>query len=214
MTVEARSAQPRQIAHPCHAQSALPPRPRPDKGEDAVPPDRSLGRRTFSESRKACRKKSASKACWPTFRSSSAIRRRARLRASGRTAGTALSAAARRPCARPPATSALPFMGRPGHAEFLIRLEAVSQRVAGVRRFGSAALDLAYVAAGRFDGYWETNLQPWDMAAGLLLVREAGGLVGALTNCGDPLVTGDILASNAYLYEAMKDLLEISGGRA
>lgn len=108
----------------------------------------------------------------------------------------------------------IPFMGRPGHAEFLSRLEAVSQRVAGVRRFGSAALDLAYVAAGRFDGYWETNLQPWDMAAGLLLVREAGGLIGALTKHGDPLVTGDILASNAYLYEAMKDLLEISGGRA
>lgn len=108
----------------------------------------------------------------------------------------------------------IPFKGRPGYAEFLSRLEPVTQRVAGVRCFGSAALDLAYVAAGRFEGYWETNLQPWDMAAGLLLVREAGGLVGALTKGGDPLATGDILASNPYLYEAMKDLLGTAGARA
>ncbi|MCH8112585.1 MAG: inositol monophosphatase [Proteobacteria bacterium] len=102
----------------------------------------------------------------------------------------------------------IPFKGQPGHAEFLSRLEAVTERVAGVRHLGSAALDLAYVAAGRFEGYWESGVNPWNVAAGLLLVREAGGLVGALTKDGDPLTAGDILASNPYLYEAMKDLLE------
>ncbi len=102
----------------------------------------------------------------------------------------------------------IPYKGRPGHAEFLNRLAAVTERVAGVRRLGSAALDLAYVAAGRFEGYWESGIHPWDIAAGLLLVREAGGLVGALTKGGNPLITGDILVSNPYLYEAMKDLLE------
>lgn len=108
----------------------------------------------------------------------------------------------------------IPFKGRPGHAEFLSHLEAISQHVAGVRRFGSAALDLAYVAAGRFDGYWETNLQPWDIAAGLLLVREAGGLVGGLTKHADPLATGDILASNAHLDEAIRNVLETAGAQA
>ena len=56
-------------------------------------------------------------------------------------------------------------------------LAAVQEKVAGLRRFGAAALDLAYVAAGRFDIYWERNLSPWDMAAGILMVREAGGFV-------------------------------------
>ena len=60
----------------------------------------------------------------------------------------------------------IPFAGKPGHGQFLKELHQVSQRVAGVRRFGSAALDLAYVAAGRFDGYWERDLKPWDTAAG------------------------------------------------
>jgi myo-inositol-1(or 4)-monophosphatase len=68
-----------------------------------------------------------------------------------------------------------PFAGRPGHAQFLKELHQIGQRVAGVRRFGSAALDLAYVAAGRFDGYGERDLKAWDVAAGGLLVLEAGG---------------------------------------
>lgn len=102
----------------------------------------------------------------------------------------------------------IPVKGQPGHAEFLSRVEAVSERVAGVRRLGSAALDLAYVAAGRFEGYWEIGISPWDVAAGLVLVREAGGLVGALTKGGDPLTAGDILASNPYLYDAMEKMLE------
>ena len=71
----------------------------------------------------------------------------------------------------------LPHLGR-GDLELGLReLGAVQDKVAGLRRFGAAALDLAFVAAGRFDGYWERNLSPWDIAAGLILVREAGGFV-------------------------------------
>lgn len=75
----------------------------------------------------------------------------------------------------------IPRADKPGHLEFLKMLGGMMSRTAGVRRFGSAALDLAYVAAGRFDGYWESNLQPWDIAAGIILVREAGGYVSDLT---------------------------------
>ena len=71
----------------------------------------------------------------------------------------------------------LPYRGKPKHPAYGATLEAVLPRVAGVRRFGAAALDLAWVAAGRYDGFWEFDLEPWDVAAGLLLVREAGGSV-------------------------------------
>lgn len=122
--------------------------------------------------------------------------------------GSRIRVSARQKIAEAVLGTGIPFKGRPGHAEFLSRLEAVSDRVAGVRRLGSAALDLAYVAAGRFEAYWEHGVYPWDVAAGLVLVREAGGLAGALTKGGNPLTAGDILASNAYLYDAVKDLLE------
>ena len=71
-------------------------------------------------------------------------------------------------------------------------------KTAGIRRFGAAALDLAYVAAGRFDGFWERNLSVWDIAAGALLVREAGGIVNEVDG-GDFMKTGAIVASNASL---------------
>jgi len=79
---------------------------------------------------------------------------------------------------------------------------------AGIRRAGSAALDLAYVAAGRLDGFWEFNLNPWDMAAGALLVEEAGGLVGDLEGGFGHLVSGNILASNPKLYKGMLQLIQ------
>ena len=71
---------------------------------------------------------------------------------------------------------------------------------AGVRRWGAASLDLAYVAAGRFDGYWERELQPWDIAAGLILVREAGGTVEAIREGGDILASGSVLCGNDGLF--------------
>src|SRR6516225_3549286 len=69
----------------------------------------------------------------------------------------------------------LPHLGRGDHDTAAREMAALQPKVAGLRRFGAAALDLAWVAAGRFDGYWERNLGAWDMAAGMILVREAGG---------------------------------------
>ena len=74
----------------------------------------------------------------------------------------------------------LPFIGRPGHGQTIKEVHAIGQRVAGIRRLGSAALDLAWVAAGRYDAFWERNLNPWDVAAGLILITEAGGVVGGI----------------------------------
>lgn len=94
----------------------------------------------------------------------------------------------------------IPFLGHGQHARFLKELHQISQRVAGVRRFGSAALDLAWVAAGRYDGYWERDLKPWDLAAGLLLVSEAGGKVTNADGGGDILAAGSVVASNLDLH--------------
>ena len=91
-----------------------------------------------------------------------------------------------------------PFLGKPGHEKALKEVGSVMGKSAGIRRFGSAALDLAYVAAGRFDGYWERNLNVWDIAAGAVIVREAGGTVIEVDG-GDFMQTGSILASNATL---------------
>jgi myo-inositol-1(or 4)-monophosphatase len=78
-----------------------------------------------------------------------------------------------------------------------------------VRRLGSAALDLAYTAAGRFDAYWESILQPWDMAAGVLLVQEAGGHVSRYLNAPFELTTGSIIASNGLIHGELSELLEL-----
>ena len=94
----------------------------------------------------------------------------------------------------------IPFLGHGQHAKFLKELHQISQKVAGVRRFGSAALDLAWVAAGRFDGFWERDLNAWDMAAGLLLVTEAGGKVTDAEGGGDVLGTGSICAGNLDIH--------------
>lgn len=101
----------------------------------------------------------------------------------------------------------IPFAGRPGHAQFLKELHALSQRVAGVRRYGSAALDLAFVAAGRFDAYWERNLKPWDLAAGLIMITEAGGTFASLDE-GHVLDTGTILAGNMDLQPQFTERLK------
>jgi myo-inositol-1(or 4)-monophosphatase len=83
---------------------------------------------------------------------------------------------------------------------YLAILGDMMRGAAGVRRAGSAALDLAYVAAGRLDGFWEFGLSPWDMAAGALLVTEAGGLVGDLTGENRYLDTGNIVAGNPKVF--------------
>ena len=86
---------------------------------------------------------------------------------------------------------------------YLAMFKALIKDTAGIRRPGSAALDLAYVAAGRFDGFWEIGLNAWDMAAGVLLVREAGGLVGDFSGGHDFLKTGNIVAAAPKLFPAM-----------
>ncbi len=118
-----------------------------------------------------------------------------------------LRVAARRDLGEAVLATGIPFMGRPGHAQFLKELHQIAQRVSGVRRFGSAALDLAYVAAGRFDGFWERGLQRWDVAAGILLVTEAGGMVTDAEGGADALGSGGILAANADLHPLVLERL-------
>ena len=93
----------------------------------------------------------------------------------------------------------IPFLGRPGHAKFLKELHQVMGHSSGVRRMGAASLDLAWVAAGRYDGFWERGLAVWDIAAGVLIAQEAGLKVESLTS-GDVLETGDIIVTNEALY--------------
>jgi myo-inositol-1(or 4)-monophosphatase len=102
----------------------------------------------------------------------------------------------------------IPFLGHGQHARFLKELHQVSQRVAGVRRFGSAALDLAWVAAGRYDGYWERDLSIWDLAAGLLLVTEAGGKVTDADGGDESLTNGSVCAANLDLHPLILDRLQ------
>jgi len=102
----------------------------------------------------------------------------------------------------------IPFMGHGQHGRFLKELHQISQRVSGVRRFGAAALDLAWVAAGRFDGFWERDLHAWDMAAGMLMVTEAGGQVTDADGSEDPLASGSICASNSALHAQLLDRLK------
>jgi myo-inositol-1(or 4)-monophosphatase len=89
---------------------------------------------------------------------------------------------------------------RGDRSAYLASLAAVMAATSGVRRIGAAALDLAYVAAGRFDGFWEFGLSPWDIAAGFLLVREAGGYVSDLSGGHAMMTSGDVLAANDHLH--------------
>jgi myo-inositol-1(or 4)-monophosphatase len=101
----------------------------------------------------------------------------------------------------------LPHLGRGDLDLFRREFADVQGKVAGIRRFGSAALDLAWTAAGRFDGYWERNLSPWDMAAGLLLVREAGGYVSDLDGKDAMLAKGHIMAGNETMHRELLRLV-------
>jgi myo-inositol-1(or 4)-monophosphatase len=102
----------------------------------------------------------------------------------------------------------LPHHGRGDLALGIRELAAVQNQVAGLRRMGAAALDLAYVAAGRYDGYWERNVSAWDMAAGLLLVREAGGFVTDLDGGEAMFAKGHIVAGNETMHSGLLKLLK------
>jgi len=97
----------------------------------------------------------------------------------------------------------VPHLGRGRHGNFLIELRNVMAEVSGVRRLGSAALDLAYVAAGRMDGFWEEGLSAWDIAAGMLLIREAGGFVSDLNGGQTMLEKGALVAGNEAIHRAL-----------
>jgi len=94
-----------------------------------------------------------------------------------------------------------PFKQQQHLDTYLETFKALFPDTAGIRRPGSASLDLAYLAAGRIDGFWEIGLSPWDMAAGVLLVKEAGGMVGDFSGGDEYLKTGNVVAGNLNVYE-------------
>jgi myo-inositol-1(or 4)-monophosphatase len=104
-------------------------------------------------------------------------------------------------------TIGIPHSGRGAHALTLREVENVMGKVAGLRRTGSAALDLAFVAAGRCDAFWEHGLAPWDLAAGILMVREAGGFVTDIAGGDAMFETGDVLAGNETIHRELLNAL-------
>ncbi len=104
----------------------------------------------------------------------------------------------------------IPHRGKPAHVQHLAELSAVMRDCAGIRRTGSACIDLAWVAQGRFDGYWERNIQSWDMAAGIAIVREAGGLVSDAAGHQNMLKTGDIVCGNEAIHSALLKRVSIA----
>jgi len=119
-----------------------------------------------------------------------------------------LRVAARKELGSAVIATGLPFMGKAGHARAGAEMAAVMNVTAGIRRFGAASLDLAYVAAGRFDGFWERGLSAWDIAAGVVLVREAGGVVTDLNGGTEMLANGTVLTANENLHPQLLKLLK------
>jgi myo-inositol-1(or 4)-monophosphatase len=119
-----------------------------------------------------------------------------------------LRVAARKELASTVIATGLPFLGKEGHARASAEMAEVMNVTAGIRRFGAASLDMAFVAAGRFDGFWEHSLQAWDVAAGIVLVREAGGMISDLGGGAEMLAKGSILATNEYLHPQLLKLLK------
>jgi myo-inositol-1(or 4)-monophosphatase len=91
---------------------------------------------------------------------------------------------------------------------YLACLEDIAGKTAGIRRIGAASLDLAYVAAGRFEGFWEMNLKPWDMAAGLLLIQEAGGLVSDFSGDNKIMASGNIVGATPKVFKPLLQVVE------
>lgn len=104
-------------------------------------------------------------------------------------------------------STGLPFAGRADLPDTLQDLARLLPACAGVRRFGAASLDLAYVAAGRYEGFWERNLHSWDMAAGLIIAREAGCIVEPLNPNGDILADGDVIIANEPIFDTFAKVI-------
>lgn len=118
-----------------------------------------------------------------------------------------LRVAARRDIHETVVCTGIPHRGGEGHVLARAEMAAMQAKTVGIRRMGAATLELAYVAAGRFDMFWERGLSPWDIAAGLLLVREAGGFSGDIDGEGSPLETGSVIASNGDLLPDRKSVV-------
>lgn len=118
-----------------------------------------------------------------------------------------LRVSARRDLTEALIATGIPYHGHGDLAQWSRIFGAIAPEVAGIRRFGAAALDLAWVAAGRFDGYWESHLNPWDVAAGILLVREAGGFVTDFRGGARPIERSEFLAANDALHTRLHKLL-------
>ena len=101
----------------------------------------------------------------------------------------------------------VPFGAKKTLPAMLKDLAALMPVCAGLRRWGAASLDMAYVAAGRYEGFWERELGPWDMAAGLLLVREAGGMVSGIREGQDPMDSGSVILGNEALFEPFRKVI-------
>ena len=118
-----------------------------------------------------------------------------------------LRVAARRNMAEAVFATGVPFGAKNTLPAMLRDLGRLMPQCAGVRRWGAASLDLAYVAAGRFDGYWERELQPWDLAAGLIIAREAGALVEAFRGGPEIFDSGSVLCANEALFPGLAKIL-------
>jgi myo-inositol-1(or 4)-monophosphatase len=106
----------------------------------------------------------------------------------------------------------LPHIGRGDLDLSRAEMTGIQSKVAGLRRFGAASLDLAFVAAGRLDGYWERNLQPWDIAAGIIMIREAGGVVSGIEGKDDDaLKTGHVVCGNEFVHGELVKILQPLG---
>jgi myo-inositol-1(or 4)-monophosphatase len=118
-----------------------------------------------------------------------------------------LRVAARQTLADTVVATGIPHRGQGGHPRFLGEAKAVMREVAGLRRTGSAAIDLAWTAAGRFDAFWDHDLQPWDMAAGIVLIREAGGFVSDMRGGSEMFETSSVLAGNMQIHRGLLEVL-------
>jgi myo-inositol-1(or 4)-monophosphatase len=118
-----------------------------------------------------------------------------------------LRVSARRDLADCVIATGIPFQGHGDFEQHAAIMEAVSPQIAGIRRFGSAALDLAWVAAGRYDGYWEADLHPWDWSAGMLMVREAGGFVTDFRGGERMLERREVVAANGDIHSKLHKLV-------
>jgi myo-inositol-1(or 4)-monophosphatase len=118
-----------------------------------------------------------------------------------------LRVSARRDLSEALVATGIPFLGHGDFSQWSRIFGAIAPQVAGIRRLGAASLDLAWLAAGRYDAFWESDLKPWDVAAGMLLIREAGGFVTDFRGGDKPIERNEFLAANDALHSKLHKLV-------